>query len=380
MAESAGERNQAPSQKRLDDARKKGDILQSRELVTALGVAAGVAWLALAGPLLVDALAIMLTRGLAFDHADITDFAPQLALTTLLGGVALPLGALFAAALVAGIAAPALLGSLGWRAKGYAPQAQRLSPAAGLKRMFGLQGLTDLVRSLLKLGLLGSIAIAWIWRQRDALLGLGTSAMPPLDQMGALLLSLALWMLAGLVLIALIDVPVQYARRMAKLRMTRQELRDEAKESDGSPERKAAIRQRQIALMSRAVQRDIASAAVVVTNPEHFAVALRYDSGRDAAPVIVARGHDDLALAIREAAAAANVPVLAAPPLARAIFYTGQVGDVIDARLFAAVATVLALIFRLDRVAAQRARFPDLPIPADCLFAPDGTLVDAPAT
>jgi flagellar biosynthesis protein FlhB len=161
---------------------------------------------------------------------------------------------------------------------------------------------------------------------------------------------------------------------MARLKMTLQEVKDEHKESDGSPENKAAIRRRQQAILSKSMRAGIRDAQVVITNPEHFAIALRYRQGEDAAPTIMARGTDELAAAIRGFATECGVPILSAPPLARAIYFTGQVGQMIDTRLYLAVAALLAFLFRLDRAVAAGDMLPALVIPSELQFDSDGRL------
>jgi flagellar biosynthesis protein FlhB len=151
-------------------------------------------------------------------------------------------------------------------------------------------------------------------------------------------------------------------------------VKDEHKQSEGAPEKKAAIRRRQQAILSQSMRAGIRKSQVVITNPEHFAIALMYRQGQDAAPTIMARGADDMAAAIRSFAADAGVPVLSIPPLARAIYFTGQVGQGIDTRLYIAVATLLAFLFRLDRAVAAGDILPDMPIPPDLWFDSDGGL------
>ncbi len=367
-----GERTEAPTPKKLADAAKKGDLLQSRELVTALGVVAGIGWLWLAGPWLHGALAAQLADGLTLGRADIADFDPADRIMRLVLPVAVPLLALMALAIVAAVAAPAITGALGWRSSQLAFKGERLSPVAGLKRMFGLQGLIELIRSLVKTLFLGVIACWWLWSHQRAIAGLGSMGSAPAGALGDLIISLSLHVAIGFVVIAMIDVPVQAWRRTARLKMSLQEIKDEHKESEGAPEKKAAIRRRQMAILNRSMRSGIREAAVVITNPEHFAIALRYTQGKDAAPVIVARGTDALAAAMRSFASECGVPVLSAPPLARAIYFTGQVGHAIDARLYLAVAALLAFLFRLDRAVAAGDVLPVLPVPAELLFDAEG--------
>lgn len=373
MAEQpGGERNQAPTPKKLADAAKKGDLLQSRELVTALGVAAGVGWLWLIGPAFHHGIAETLSGGLVIGREDIDRFDPANRLLRLLTPLIWPFAGLAALALVAAIAAPAITGALGWRGSQLAWKGERLNPLAGFKRMFGMHGLIELTKSLAKTIFLTLIALLWLNTQAGAIAGLGNGGDGTAAMLGELTLSLCLWLLGGFALIALIDVPVQYFQRIKRLKMTLQEVKDEHKESEGAPEKKAAIRRRQQAILSKSMRAGIREAQVVITNPEHFAIALRYRQGEDAAPTIMARGTDELAAAIRAFAEECGVPILSAPPLARAIYFTGQVGEMIDTRLYHAVAALLAFVFRLDRAVAAGDILPTMPIPPELLFDAEG--------
>lgn len=368
----AGEKTEAPTPKRLEDAAKKGDLFQSRELVTAMGVLAGVLWLWLAGPWLQAALAAQLADGLSLGRADIDGFDPMTRLLRLVLPVALPLGLLVMLTIFGAIVAPAMTGALGWRSGNLAFKGERLNPLSGLKRMFGVQGLIELSRSLLKTVFLLAVVLWWLDRNAATFAGLAAPGPVPVRILGQLLFDAVILIAVGFAIIALIDVPIQRWRRMARLMMTLQEVKDEHKESEGAPEKKAAIRRRQQAILSQSMRAGIRSAQVVVTNPEHFAIALRYRQGEDAAPVIMARGADELAAAIRNFAAEHDVPVLSAPPLARAIYFTGQVGQSIDTRLYLAVAALLAFLFRLDRAVTAGDLLPDMPIPPELHFDADG--------
>ncbi len=367
-----GERTEAPTPKKFEDAEKNGDLFQSRELVTAMGVLAGVFWLWMAGPWLHASLAAQLTDGLTLSRADLDGFDPMARILRLLGAVVLPLGMLTLFAIVAAIAAPAMTGALGWRSGNLAFKGTRLNPASGLKRMFGAQGLIELGRALIKVLFLLAVILWWLDRNAAAFAGLAAPGPVPDRMLGQLLFDAVILIGGGFGVIALIDVPIQRWRRIARLMMTLQEVKDEHKQSEGAPEKKAAIRRRQQAILSQSMRAGIRSAQVVVTNPEHFAVALRYRQGEDAAPVIMARGADELAAAIRSFAAESGVPILSAPPLTRAIYFTGQVGQMIDARLYLAVAALLAFLFRLDRAVAAGDILPDMPIPRDLWFDSDG--------
>lgn len=368
-----GEKTEKPTAKRLSEAAKKGDILQSRELSTAMVVMAGVAWLAFSGPALVAAIRQMLAEGLSFDSSDIASFAPEQRAVHLLGTVAMPLAGVLLATLAAAIAAPALLGSLGFRPGAFQPKFEKLNPASGLKRIFSVNGLVELVKSLAKILLLGSIGGYLIWHRMDEIHNMGKSGIEPaISELGSVFILVALTLAASLFIVAGIDVPAQIMQRTKRLNMTKQEIKEEHKESEGSPEMKGAIRRRQYETLNGSVRKAVEEASVILTNPTHFAVALRYHPGRDAAPIVLARGVDDIAAAIRELAQDKSVPVLQYPELTRAIYFTSRAGQEIDERLFMAVATVLAFVFRIENRMASEMDRPHIDLPESLRFDANG--------
>lgn len=368
-----GEKTEKPTTKKLQDAAKKGDILQSRDLGTALVVMAGIGCMAVIGPSLVDAMSHMLSDGLRFGHDDVVDFSPAKRGLQLLGVVALPVAGIMLATFLAAIAAPALLGSLGFRPSAFAPKASKLNPMSGLKRIFGVQGLIELVKSIAKVGLLGSIGMWMLWDRMSEIFGLGKAGIAPaIADIGNIFILTCLLMAGGLFLIAGIDVPAQIFQRGKRLAMTKQEVKDEHKESEGSPELKGQIRRRQFEVLSGSARKAVAEATVVVTNPTHFAVALRYRPGQDAAPVVVARGCDAIAAAIRELADTNGVTVLQYPELARAIYFTSRAGQIVNEGLYMAVATIIAFVFRVENRMATEMDRPFITVPQDLRFDADG--------
>ncbi len=349
MSEEAGDRTEAPTAKRKRDAAEQGDVLRSKEFGTALVMLAGVAWLLFFGPSLVVGCKAVMAASFSFDHRDVEDFAPwrplQQAGWRLLPGLL----TLFAAALIAAVLSQAGLGSLTWNGTLLQPKASRVSPASGLGRVFGSNGWIELGKALLKLVLLGTIGVWMLWRARKATIGLVSSDLgAAVAQLGGTFTGILLAMALGLVAIAMLDVPVAMVRLFAKLSMTKQQVRDEHKETEGSPEAKAHIRQKQRELARRGVRKAVAEAQVVLTNPTHFAVALRYERGKDQVPVVVAKGRGATALAIRDVAGEAAVPVLEYPALARAIYYTSREGQEVRDDLYHAIATVLAWVFGVN--------------------------------
>ena len=368
-----GEKTEKPTQKKLQDAAKKGDILQSKELATALVVMAGIGWIAVTGPSIVESLSQMLIEALRFRREDIMDFAPAARGMSLLTGIALPVGGILLATTLAAIAGPAILGSLGFRPGAFAPKASKLNPAAGLKRIFGMQGLIELMKSIAKVALLGFIGVWLIWDRLTAIIGLGSSGLAPaMSELGNMFIMTCLIMAGGLFLIAGIDVPAQIMQRSKRLGMSKQDIKDEHKESEGSPELKGHIRRRQFEVLSGSTRQAVAEASVIITNPTHFAVALRYKPGQDAAPVVVARGCDAIAAAIRELADENGVTVLQYPDLARAIYFTSRAGQIVNEGLYMAVATVLAFVFRVENRMASEMDRPFINVPDDLRFDAEG--------
>ena len=370
MAESGAEKSQEPTEKRRKDALKEGDVPQSRELVLALTAMAATGWLALSGGLLVAQMQTLLTDGLTLDSRAITRFEPARGLGAPLIEIGVTLGLLCVGLILAAFASAFAVGDFGWRAGQFAPKGKRINPLSGLKRMVGKHGATELAKALAKVLLLGG-AGAWIvmpWF--DGSLAATQHSPEAIAQTFAdAALTLFALLCLGLFAIAGIDVPAQWLARQKRLRMSLQEVKDEHRQSDGAPELKMRLRQRRMELLSHPVRQAVAEATVVTVNPSHFAVALRYRPGEDEAPVVVARGRGELALAIRECAAEGDVPILSYPALTRALYFTSKPGLIIHPDLYRAVATVLAFVLALDRDMAERA-----PPPVD---VPEGLLYDA---
>ncbi|WP_230635896.1 flagellar type III secretion system protein FlhB [Sphingomonas sp. Leaf4] len=372
------DKTESPTQKRLDKARDDGDILKSKELGTALVILAGCGWLAMFGPSLVAACKAVMTASFTFGRGDIEDFQPWRPLIEAGWKLAPSLGAILAFAVVAGIAAQAGLTGIRFDGKAMAPKGSRINPASGLKRIFGPQGWIELGKSLLKVVLLGSIGYVMLKSASHSSLGLVSSNVEQaVGDLGGTFLTLLFVMAGGLVLIAGLDVPLALFQRMNRLRMTKQEVRDEHKESEGDPHVKGQIRQRRHQILKGGFRKAVGEAHVVLTNPTHFAVALRYDRGRDSVPVVVARGRGATALAIRELAGEAKVPVLEYPQLARAVYYTSQDGQEVRDDLYLAIATVLAFVFGVNVQAGGIQ--PPIDVPAAARFDENGNLAGASA-
>ncbi|HEX7751782.1 MAG TPA: EscU/YscU/HrcU family type III secretion system export apparatus switch protein [Novosphingobium sp.] len=371
MSESAGEKTFAPSEKRLKDAIRNGDVLRSQDLGTAIAMLIGAAWLHFAGPWLFDGLQQSLRAGFVWDRQALDDFSPgRLMLdigTTVLPPLLLLGGAIIAGALVSqlGMGGGAFIGG------NLAPKGSRINPMSGLKRMFGPHGWIELGKGLLKVALLGAIVWSWSRGRIPEIIGLGRANLSAqLSQGWDALTSLFFALAAGLVIIALIDFPIQWVRRYLRLRMSHQEMRDEHKESEGSPEKKAAIRNRQRQIAMGGVAQAMREAQFVITNPTHFSVAITYDPAIAPAPIVLAKGRGEKALAMRELAAELAVPVLEYPALARSVYYTTRERQVIREELYSAVAGVLAFVLSLKR--GERPLRPDVDVPVAIRFDADG--------
>lgn len=367
------QKTEEPTAKRRHDAAQKGDVLQSRELSIAIVIFAGTAWLALVGPMLLQGLQDMMTEALSFDAAQVRDFRPFSAAFHLLMMIASPMIALFALTLAAAFAAPAMLGSLGFRAGAFNFKASKLNPLSGLKKIFGVNGLIELGKSIAKVLLIGAIGVGLIIHESRTLVGLaGSDLRSALGDSAQMFLLTTILMAGALALIALIDVPAQIMQRGTRLRMSKQEVKDEAKQTEGSPESKAAVRRRQYEVLRGSVRQAVMEGTVVLTNPTHYAVVLRYRPGVDVAPIVAARGMDLTAAVIRDLAGEHGVPMLSYPQLTRAIYYTSRTGQMIRDDLFMAVATVLAFVFNLDAALASGATQPQIDVPEGARFDENG--------
>jgi flagellar biosynthetic protein FlhB len=370
--ETAGEKTFAPTPKRRMDAAKKGDVLRSKELATAAATGAGALALWGLGPWLADSMGQVARAGFSFDRAALEGFTPGAALGDAAVAVLPPVIALGLVAAGMTVASQLLLGSDGRFVAGNAAfKASRINPLQGFKRILGWQGLIELGKGLLKLALLAGVAWWWAADRLPALLALGAA---PLEAQLALALealtSLVGALLLGLVAIAAVDYPLQRFQRDKRLKMSLQDMRDENKQSEGSPEMRSARRQRQRDLARGGVAKAMREAQFVVVNPLHFAVALTYDPARAPAPLLLAKGRGETALAMREIAAELRLPVLEYPQLARAIYFTTRRNQMVREELYVALASLVAFVMALKRGA--RPRRPVITVPAALRFDGDG--------
>ncbi|MFA7604414.1 MAG: EscU/YscU/HrcU family type III secretion system export apparatus switch protein [Novosphingobium sp.] len=373
MSESAGEKTFAPSAKRKQDAAKKGDVLRSKELATAAAILIGATWLKFAGPWLLDELGHSVRTGFIWNRAALDAFDVGPILRSLLMMMLPPILLLGALVILASLASQMGIGDGRWIGGNLAPKPKRLNPGSGLKRMFGPNGWIEMGKGLAKVGLLGTIAAVWASSHIEGLIRLGRGNLQGQLAYGwDAIISLLFALSAGLIIIAMIDFPIQWVRRMMRLKMSHQDMRDEAKEAEGSPEKKAAIKRRQRELAMAGMASAMRKAQFVVTNPTHFSVALSYDPDEAAAPVVLAKGRGEKALAMRELAAELELPVLEYPALARSLYFTTRERQMIREELYVAVASVLAFVFSLKR--GERPARPQIDVPVLLRFDAEGRL------
>jgi flagellar biosynthetic protein FlhB len=370
MAEESDlEKTEPASPRRLEKAREDGNVARSRELVTFVLLATAVAGLWLTAESLGNTMRGALRHGLHFDRAAAFDPSYMLAQTGLMAMQSLiALAPLAGMVVLAALAAPLMLGGWLFSAKAIGPKFDKLDPIAGIKRLFSAQSLAELLKALGKSLLIGGVAWLVIMDNMDEVTALmAQSERAALPQMIMLVGRNCALITAALLLIALVDVPFQLWSYYRKLRMSREDLRQEHKESEGDPHIKAQIRRQQQQMARRRMMSEVPKADIVVTNPTHFAVALKYVDNDMRAPRVVAKGVDAVAERIREIARENKVAILEAPPLTRALYKHTRLGDEIPTGLYTAVAEVLAWVYQLKRWQSEGGDAPrtpaDLPVP-----------------
>ncbi|CAK0765267.1 Flagellar biosynthetic protein FlhB [Gammaproteobacteria bacterium] len=367
--ESDQERTEAATPRRLEEARERGQVPRSRELNTLVVTLTGAIALLIYGKQFVAALADLmrrgfsLTRGQAHDSLWLTRMFSELSLTALQDFT--PLLILL---VIAALVSPLALGGWSFSTEALGFKFERLNPIEGLKRLFSWQGLAELGKALIKFILIAWVGI-WLLRRHFAeLSNLGQGdLLVGIARLGEVLAWAFLFLAAVLVVIVAADIPFQLWEHSHGLKMTRQEVRDEVKESEGRPEVKGRIRQMQREMSKRRMMAEVPKADVVITNPTHYAVALCYDSTKMGAPRVIAKGVDFLAIRIREIAKQAGVPLIAAPALARSLYHNVELDKEIPDGLFQAVAQILAFVYQLRKtgIAPKTNTFDNLPIPEE---------------
>ncbi len=370
-SESGADKSEQPTSKRLEEARKKGPIARSRELNTLVVTLGGAGGLLVFGAGMADALLGIMRGNFELSREVLLDERYMALYLLATGKLALELLApLIMALLVIALAGPVSLGGWLFSSEALQPKFSRMNPLSGLKRMFSVQALVELGKAVGKFLVVLTVAVAVLMANQDDLLSIGHEPLPQAIAHSAQIVGwCSLWMACSLILIAAIDVPFQLWDHKQKLMMTKQEVRDEFKDTEGKPEVKSRIRQLQYEMAQRRMLQEVPQADVVITNPTHFAVALKYDADKGGAPRLVAKGGDFLALKIREIAQEHRVELLESPALARAVFYSTELDQEIPAGLYLAVAQVLAYVYQLKQFRAGKGKrpgpLPDLPIPPD---------------
>ena len=371
MAEDSDlEKTEPATGKRIQRAREDGKVVQSRELSTFIELMAAVLILMMLGSFYLEKLLGVMRHGITLDRA--TAFDTTLMMTRFMQEsveILLAFLPLLGLLVVATLAGPLLLAGWNFSWKPLTPDFAKFNPITGLKRIFSINGVVELFKSTAKATLIGGIAVWVIWRYKDELFALATESLgASISHLSHLLFTTSLFIVSSLMLLVAIDVPFQLWQYAKNLRMTKEEVKQEAKEMEGDPQIKARVRAAQRASARKRMMAAVPKADVIVTNPTHYAVALKYEEGRMGAPRVVAKGVGLLAERILELAREHTVPVLQAPPLARALYRHAEIGDEIPQRLYTAVAEVLAYVYQL-RNATYASPTPEiprsLPVPED---------------
>lgn len=373
MAESdSGEKTEEPTAKKLTDARKKGQIARSKDLGTMFVLVGSACAMLLMGNSLVEGMSLMMKRLFSLSRREVMDVN---ALFSVIGNsvsfVIAPMLWIFFIIVVAAFVGNTMLGGMSFSWEAMAPKASRLSPAAGFKRMFGVQAAVELIKSILKFFVVFIVAFLLLTGLFEQILGLSLEAIP--TNFGHAV-NMLLWMFLTLALsigiIAIIDAPYQVWNHTRQLKMTKQEIKDEHKNTEGNPEVKGRIKRTQYEMSQRRMMGEVPNSDVVITNPTHYSIALKYDAAVGGAPKLVAKGIDEMAMHIRTIAKENDVEIIQSAALARSLYYTSEIDQDIPEELYAAVAQVLAFIFQLNEHKKGNAKKPipiakELPIPEE---------------
>lgn len=379
MSDDANEKNFEATEKKKQDAAKKGDVLRSKELATVAAMATGALTLSLVGPWLFGGLEGVALTAFRFDAGALERSDPGALFASAAGAILPPIFTIGCAVIVATLISQLFLGEgspFNINAIGF--KGSKINPLSGLKRIFGTQGLIELGKSILKLILMSGIAYYWATQNMDAVLGIGRGSLEAqLAFAWEAAMGLLFLLIIGLAVIAGVDYPLQRFQRNKRLKMSLKELRDETKQAEGSPEMKGARKQRQRDLARGGVAKAMKDAQFVIVNPMHFAVALSYDPDLAPAPVLLCKGRGETALAMRDIAGEDGLPILEYPALARSVYFTTQVNQIIREELYVAVAALVAFVLSLKR--GERPSRPSVEVPEDLRFDGDG-LPDARAS
>jgi len=364
------EKTEEATPRRLEKAREDGQTARSKELATMAVLITGAGGLLIFGAQLGAAMEAIMRDAFTLERSAIFDTRHMsIQLMASAKEAAWALSPILALLLIAAIAGSIGIGGLLFSGKAIAPKLNRMDPMKGLGRMFSARSLIELVKAIAKVGLVMTLAILILDIRTEDLLAIAEEPAVPAMEHVLWTLGWSFFLLScATIIIAVIDVPFQIFDHQKKLRMTKQEVKDEYKDSEGKPEVKGKIRQLQREMAQRRMMQDVPTADVVITNPTHYAVALKYDSDSMAAPVVVAKGNDETAFKIMEIAREHKVEILRTPPLTRAVYHNSDIGDEIPDGLYMAIAQVLAYVFQLRQFRKGRGPkpgMPDLPIPSD---------------
>jgi len=370
MAEkTAHEKTEQPTPKRLKDAREKGQVARSRELTTMAVLLASAAGILLIGDKLIGDLLVMMHDVFVTSRVELMDVEsiPRIFEQAMVDSI-LSLIPFFAIVVAAALLSPMALSGWSFSAQAMSFKWEKLDPIKGMTRIFSWRGLMELVKALAKFSVVLVIALLLLWHNVDSFMVLGTEdVMQSLNDAGKILGWSFLVLSCAMIFIAAVDVPFQLWDHNRQLKMTRQEVKDEYKETDGSPDVKRRVREVQHEMARRRMMQEVPKADVVITNPAHYAVALRYDQRKMKAPVVVAKGKNLIAQQIRNIAVSHEIPILSAPPLARALYFSTELQQEIPSGLYMAVAQVLAYIYQLRKNKRKQTKetlsLQDLPIP-----------------
>lgn len=372
MAEESGqERTHDATPRRKQQAREKGQVAQSRELNTLLMLFSAGTCAVFWGPHLVKDVIELYKHFLSVDRSAIYDPNAMVGLFyQAIKWILISIAPFFAILTLAALAGPIIIGGLNFSTEAISFKLEKLDPVKGMQRIFAWRGLVELLKSFLKFVIIGTVAVIFLYSQSSEYIGLAYEPLLPAMAHAAHLLVWGFITIAStLILIAAVDVPFQLWDHNQQLKMTTQEVRDESRETEGDPELRGRIKRMQREQAQRRMMAEVPKADVVVTNPEHYSVALRYDQDKMNAPIVVAKGADLIAMQIRTIAREHHVPILQAPPLARALHHSTEIDQPIPAGLYLAVAKVLAYVFQLKRQPnwqkQRNHKLDDLPIPDD---------------
>jgi flagellar biosynthetic protein FlhB len=361
--ENGQEKTEQPTAKRLLDAKRKGQVPRSRELNSMAVTMIGVTVLVVMSRSIGDGLSQMMSQSFVITREQIFDINSMfIQLGEGFLQVMLTLLPFFIAVVVAAIVSSVALGGFSISSEAMAPKLSKLSPLKGMKRIFSARGLVEMLKAMVKFIFIGGVTILLLWLSLDKFLALhGMDLHQAMDKLNGLIGWSVILMTSTLILIAAIDVPFQLWDHKRQLKMTRQEVRDEMKETEGKPEVKSRIRQLQREMAHKRMMQEVPKADVIVTNPTHYAVALKYDPQTMHAPKLLAKGAELMAKKIREVGAEAKVPVVESPMLARAIYFHTELNAYIPAGLYLAVARLLAYVFQLKAYRTEGGDYPELP-------------------